>query len=76
MEDIDRTKEQLINELIKLRKKIAKLESVKISHKLAEKQLVKSEADKRMYQDKNITTCLRLPVRVRTQTGANTHRQR
>ncbi|PIU24773.1 MAG: hypothetical protein COT11_06250 [Candidatus Infernicultor aquiphilus] len=52
MEDIDRTKEQLINELIKLRKKIAKLESVKISHKLAEKQLVKSEADKRMYQDK------------------------
>ena len=55
MEDIDRTKEKLINELIKLRKKIAKLESVKISHKLAEKQLVKSEADKRMYQDKNIT---------------------
>jgi hypothetical protein len=52
MEDIDRTKEQLINELTKLRKKIAKLESVKISHKLAEKQLVKSEADKRMYQDK------------------------
>ncbi len=32
MEDIDRTKEQLINELIKLRKKIAKLESAKISH--------------------------------------------
>ena len=43
MEDIDRTKEQLINELIKLRKKIAKLESAKISHQLAEKQLVKSE---------------------------------
>ena len=52
MEDIDKTKEQLINDLIKLRKKIAKLESAKISHKLAEKQLVKSEADKRMYQDK------------------------
>jgi hypothetical protein len=52
MEDIDRTKEQLINELIKLRKKIAKLESAKISHKLVEKQLGKSEADKRMYQDK------------------------
>ncbi|MCJ7790161.1 MAG: hypothetical protein MUP69_08275 [Candidatus Atribacteria bacterium] len=52
MEDIDRTKEQLINELIKLPKKIAKLESAKISHKLTEKQLVKSEADKRMYQDK------------------------
>jgi len=34
------------------------------------------EVDKRMYQDKNKTTCLRLPVRVRTQTGANTHRQR
>jgi diguanylate cyclase (GGDEF)-like protein/PAS domain S-box-containing protein len=34
------------------------------------------EVDKRMYQDKNIITCLRLPVRVRTQTGANTHRQR
>jgi len=34
------------------------------------------EVDKRMYQDKNITTRLRLPVRVRTQTGANTHRQR
>jgi diguanylate cyclase (GGDEF)-like protein/PAS domain S-box-containing protein len=43
MEDIDKTKEQLINELIKLRKKIAKLESAKISHQLAEKQLVKSE---------------------------------
>jgi hypothetical protein len=52
MEDIDRTKEQLINELIKLRKKITKLESAKISHKLVEKQLVKSEVDKRMYQDK------------------------
>jgi len=34
------------------------------------------EVDKRMYQDKNITNCLRLPVRVRTHTGANTHRQR
>ena len=34
------------------------------------------EVDKRMYQDKNKTTCLRLPVRVRTQTGANTQRQR
>jgi diguanylate cyclase (GGDEF)-like protein/PAS domain S-box-containing protein len=43
MKDIDRTKEQLINELIKLPKKVAKLESAKISHQLAEKQLVKSE---------------------------------
>ena len=39
----DRDKEQLLNELMKLRTKIAELESVKINHKQAEKQLIKSE---------------------------------
>ena len=39
----DRDKEQLLNELIDLRKKIAELENVKINHKQAEKQLIKYE---------------------------------
>ncbi|MCK4241169.1 MAG: diguanylate cyclase, partial [Candidatus Atribacteria bacterium] len=43
MEDRDKEKEQLINELIDLRKKIVKLESVKVNHKQAKKELEKSE---------------------------------
>jgi len=43
MKGRDKTKDHLINELIKLRKKITELESAKIINKLTEKQLVKSE---------------------------------
>ncbi len=43
MEDRDRDKEQLLNELIKLRTKIAELEDIKNSPKSTEKQLKKSE---------------------------------
>ncbi|MCK4309642.1 MAG: PAS domain S-box protein, partial [Candidatus Atribacteria bacterium] len=43
MEDRDRTKEQLLNELMKLRTKITELKNVKTSHKQAEKKLAKSE---------------------------------
>ena len=39
----DKDKEQLLNELIDLRKKIAELENVKINHKQAEKQLIEYE---------------------------------
>jgi len=43
MGDRYKDKEQLLNELIDLRKKIDELESVKINHKQAEKQLIKYE---------------------------------
>ena len=43
MGDRDKDKEQLVNELINLRKKVAELESVRINYKQAEKQLIKSE---------------------------------
>jgi PAS domain S-box-containing protein len=43
MGDGDKDKEQLINELIDLRKKIVELESVKVNHKQAKKELEKSE---------------------------------
>jgi len=39
----DRDKEQLLNELMKLRTKIAELENIKASHKQTEKKLAKSE---------------------------------
>jgi diguanylate cyclase (GGDEF)-like protein/PAS domain S-box-containing protein len=43
MTDSDKTKEQLLNELIDLRKKIVELDEIKNSPKSAEKQLKKSE---------------------------------
>jgi PAS domain S-box-containing protein len=43
MEDSEKAKKQLINELFDLRKKIAELESVKANHKQTEKKLAKSE---------------------------------
>ncbi|MGB6371446.1 MAG: PAS domain S-box protein [Atribacterota bacterium] len=43
MGDRYKDKEQLLNELMKLRTKIAELENVKASHKQTEKKLVKSE---------------------------------
>ncbi len=43
MKDSEKTKEQLINELFDLRKKIAELENVKANHKQTEKKLAKSE---------------------------------
>ena len=43
MKDSGKTKEQLINELFDLRKKIAELESVKASQKQTEEKLTKSE---------------------------------
>ena len=48
MGDRDKDKEQVINELINLRKKIVELESVRINHKQAEKQLIKSEEQYRL----------------------------
>ncbi|PKP57026.1 hypothetical protein CVT91_11630 [Candidatus Atribacteria bacterium HGW-Atribacteria-1] len=39
----DKDKEQLLNELMKLRTKITELENVKASHKQTEKKLAKSE---------------------------------
>jgi len=43
MEDSEKSKEQLINELFDLRKKITELENVKVNHKQIEKKLAKSE---------------------------------
>ncbi|HCL90327.1 MAG TPA: hypothetical protein DHW70_03290, partial [Candidatus Atribacteria bacterium] len=43
MEDSEKSKEQLINELFDLRKKIVELENVKVNHKQTEKKLKKSE---------------------------------
>ena len=43
MEDSEKAKKQLINELFDLRKKIAELENVKASYKQTEKKLAKSE---------------------------------
>jgi diguanylate cyclase (GGDEF)-like protein/PAS domain S-box-containing protein len=43
MGDRDKDKEQLLNELMKLRTKIAELENVKANHKQAKKELAKSE---------------------------------
>jgi len=43
MEDSEKSKEQLINELFDLRKKITELESVKVNHKQTQKKLAKSE---------------------------------
>jgi len=43
MEDSEKAKKQLINELFDLRKKIAELENVKANHKQTEKKLAKSE---------------------------------
>jgi len=43
MEDTEKAKKQLINELIGLRKKIIELESVKANHKQVKKKFVKSE---------------------------------
>mgnify|MGYP000471627043 CR=1 FL=1 len=43
MEDSEKSKEQLINELFDLRKKITELENVKVNHKQTQKKLEKSE---------------------------------
>lgn len=43
MKDREKDKEQLLNELMKLRTKITKLEHVKANYKQTEKELAKSE---------------------------------
>ena len=43
MEDNDKTKKQLINELIEMRRKVAELEVIKNGHKRIEKALKESE---------------------------------
>ncbi|GAJ10945.1 unnamed protein product, partial [marine sediment metagenome] len=43
MEDSEKAKKQLINELIDLRKKIVELENVKANHKRVKNKFAKSE---------------------------------
>ena len=59
MEDSEKIKERLINELFDLRKKIAGLENVKADHKQTEKKLAKSEELYRTLFENMLGVCYR-----------------